>query len=93
MSATHPAAAGPPRAIDATMGAIDVLTIVPRGILNGSADAKRVTTIQNARPSDYVDSGTSLDRCRALMRIRASTGNTRARDHKRKRAHATSPAM
>ena len=49
-SATHPAATGPPSVIAARIGAIETETRVPRGILTGSAPAKRVTTVQNASP-------------------------------------------
>ncbi len=50
MSATQPAAVGPPKLIAATIVAMDVLMSEPRGIRTGRAEATSVSAVQNATP-------------------------------------------
>ena len=56
ISATQPAATGPPSTIAAMIGAIETLTNVPRGIRTGSAPANRVIT----DPERQVQGGRSI---------------------------------
>ena len=51
ISATHPAATGPPRVMAARRGAIATDTNVPRGMRTGRAWANSVIRVQNASPA------------------------------------------
>ena len=57
MAATQPPTAGPPKKVEARIGANETACWVPRGICTGNAEETSVSTVQNAIPSRMVPGG------------------------------------
>jgi hypothetical protein len=73
MSATQPAATGPPSTIAAITGAIETLTNVPRGIRTGNAPANSVMTVQKMTPIRRL-AGSLLGSGRAMSSVTRKSG-------------------